>query len=141
MNNVEKTKVLVNRGMVVPINPAYLSKLPDQQEKSLLGQRTLFLAFNRFMFNLPDKHVYRLSDEYKKTFLQAQKDFPDEICCDLSLMYDAIQYQIAVRDDRQGDPAIVEEIAISWRENCNIAKEFDEITSDYLIDLAKKWLN
>lgn len=77
----------------------------------------------------------------KSAYAQAQIDFPNEVCCDLSLLGDALQYQIAVRDDKQGDPAIAEQIAISFHKNAQLAKNYDEITSEYLIDLCKQWLD
>ncbi|WP_427501390.1 hypothetical protein ACQE3E_06725 [Methylomonas sp. MED-D] len=141
MNHIEKTKYLLSVGKVAIMNPAYLSVMPTQHEKSMLGQRTGFLAFHRFIYNLKDQDIYKLWDAYKNAFVQASKDFPDEICCDLSLMRDALQFQIAIRDDKQADPAIAEEIAISFHQNAKIAKEFEEITSEYLIGIVKEWLS
>jgi len=141
MNHIEKTKKLIIDGKVAIFNPVYLALMPEQHEKSMLGQRTTFLAFHRFLFNLPDMHIYKLWEGYKKSHLEAVKQYPDDVFCDLSLMCDALQYQIATRDDKQGDAMIAEQIAISFHQNAKLARDFDNITSDHLIELANNWLN
>lgn len=140
MNHIEKTKMLLSHGKVAILNPVYLNPMPEQHEKSMLGQRILFLAFHRFIYNLNDQDIYKLWAAYKKAYAKATKDFPDDICCDLSLLRDALQFQVAIRDDKQADPAIAEEIAISFHENAKLAMDFEVITSDYLIGILKDWI-
>ena len=140
MNHIEKTKFLIDNGMMSVINPAYLKDLTEQQERSMLGQRTIFLAFNRFIYDLTDQQVYKLWGKYREEFRKASAEFPDDNFCDLMLIRDALQFQIAIRDDEQASPEIAEEIAMSWHSSANLAKQFDEITSDYLISTIKNWM-
>ena len=140
MNHIEKTKHLVSMGKVVICNPHYLTETAGQQERSLIGQRTAFLKFHRFMFDLQNSQIDSLWQGYKAANLQAQKDFLNEICCDLTLLCDAIQYQIALRGDNQADTMIAEEIAVSWHANVKLAEQFKEITSEHLISAAKEFL-
>lgn len=143
MNHIDKTIFLVKQGRVAICNPMYLSNqhLTEQQEKSMLGNRTVFLAFHRFMFDLQNSQIDKIWHAYKTENVKAQVNFPDEKCCDLLLLCDAIQYQIAIRHDNQADPAITEEIAISFHQNAKLANDFEEITSDYLINVIKKWIH
>lgn len=127
--------------MIAVVNPAYLKTLSDQQERSMLGQRTVFLQFHRFIFSLTDQQIYKIFDKYKEQFKKSSEEFPSDNFCDLALIKDAVQFQIAVRDDKQASPQVAEEIAMSWHANANLAKSFEEITSDHLLKILKVWLN
>ncbi len=141
MNHIEKTKFLVEKGMHSFINPAYLNTLSEQSERSMLGQRTVFLKFHRYMYSLTDQQIYKIWNEYKEHFRNVSKGCPGDNFIDLSLLRDAIQFQISIRDDKQASPEISEEIAMSFSENVRLAKYFEEITSDHLIEICDGFLN
>jgi hypothetical protein len=137
---IASTKEMISMGLRVSINPCYLdrSKMTDQQNRSLLGQRTLFLDFQRFMYSMSNEQLDMLKNGYQKEFLAQSQECPNDNFIDMSLMIDSIQLQIALRDDKQADPYIRQQIAISFRHNARIAKDFAEITSEHLINLANK---
>lgn len=139
---IETAKALVNKGKSSICNPFYLNvDLESQQGKSILGQRTTFLLFHKFMFELTDTQLAQLNNGYKRYFSKNRIGSLDSVFCDLSLLKDAIDYQLCIRSADGFDVAsISEDVVQSWQSNLKLAGEFEEITSKHLLDLADQML-
>ena len=126
-------------GKAVLINPRYLTIGRDSQEfKSLLGQRTAFLEFHIYMFSRSDLEIQKLSDGWKHYLAVNGVNQHNSAYIDHNLIKDAIDYQIIIRNihDNQ-DKNLADEVAKSWQKNQGLAKDFDVITSEHLIQLIE----
>jgi len=142
MNAIETSKNLVKSGKSCICNPYYLNvDESSQQGKSLLGQRTAFLKFHQLMFNMTDIQLAQLSNGYKRFYAVNKLGPSTDIFTDVSLIKDAIDYQLCIRShDSFNVNQVSEEVVQSWQRNLKLAKEFNEITSDVLIDLVNQML-
>jgi len=142
MNAIETSKNLVKSGKSCICNPYYLNvDESSQQGKSLLGQRTAFLKFHQLMFNMTDIQLAQLSNGYKRFYAVNKLGSSTDIFTDVSLIKDAIDYQLCIRShDSFNVNQVSEEVVQSWQRNLKLAKEFNEITSDVLIDLVNQML-
>lgn len=111
--------------------PAYLTIRSGNQEKSMLGQRTRFLAFHRYVHNLTDSELKNAYQKVKNK-LVADRLFDDNsIFVDNSLIVDVLQHEICVREAYQ--PEILADIQKSYQKNVSLANDFPEINSKHLI--------
>ena len=142
MNAIETAKNLVKNGKSCICNPYYLNVDElSQQGKSLLGQRTAFLKFHQLMFNMTDIQLAQLSNGYKRFYASNKLGASTDIFTDVSLVKDAIDYQLCIRShDSFNINQVSEDVVQSWQSNLKLAKEFNEITSDVLIDLVNQML-
>lgn len=142
MNAIETAKNLVKSGKSCICNPYYLNvDESSQQGKSLLGQRTAFLKFHQLMFNMSDIQLAQLNNGYKRFYASNKLGASTDIFTDVSLVKDAIDYQLCIRShDSFNVNQVSEEVVQSWQSNLKLAKEFNEITSDVLIDLVNQML-
>lgn len=126
-------------GKSVLINPRYLTISRDSQEfKSLLGQRTAFLEFHIYMFSRSDLEINKLANGWKRYLAVNGINQRDSMYIDHSLIKDAIDYQFVIRNSKGNqDPLIADEVAKSWQKNQIMANDFDEITSEHLIQLIE----
>ena len=126
-------------GKAVLINPRYLTLDRDSQEfKSLLGQRTAFLEFHIYMFSCTDLEIHKLANGWKHYLAVNGMNQRDSIYIDHSLVKDAIDYQLIIRNMRGNqDQNLADEVAKSWQKNQCQAHDFDEINSAHLIQLIE----
>lgn len=142
MNTMDKI-AFVNQSMLdgkaVLINPHYLTLDRDSQKfKSLIGQRTAFLEFHIYMFSRTDLEIHKLANGWKHYLAVNGINQRDVVYTDHSLIKDAIDYQLVIRNNKGNqDPLIADEVAKSWQKNQELAKDFDEITSEHLIQLIE----
>lgn len=139
---IDTAKKLFTKGLVGICNPMYLTIDSDSQQfRSLAGQRTAFLQFHQFMFSLSDVEISQLNNGYKRFFADNKIGEMDSVFNDVALMKDAIDYQLCIRSADAFDIVnIGEDVAASWQVNLKISQDFEEVTSEHLIDLAKKML-
>lgn len=139
---IDTAKKLFTKGLAGICNPMYLTIDADSQQfKSLAGQRTTFLAFHKFMFSLSDIEIAQLNNGYKRFFADNRISDMDSVFNDVALIKDAIDYQLCIRSADAFDIVNVgEDVAASWQVNIGIARDFEEVTSEHLIDLAKQML-
>lgn len=137
---IDTAKKLFAKGLAGICNPIYLT-VDGQQFKSLAGQRTTFLAFHKFMFSLSDIEIAQLNNGYKRFYADNRIGEMDSVFNDVALIKDAIDYQLCIRSADAFDIVnIGEDVAASWQVNVGISKDFEEVTSEHLIDLAKQML-
>lgn len=142
MNTMDKI-AFVNQSMMdgkaVLINPRYLTVDRNSQEfKSLFGQRTAFLEFHIYMFSRSDLEIHKLANGWKHYLAVNGINQRDCVYTDHSLIKDAIDYQLVIRNNKGNqDPLIADEVAKSWQKNQELAKDFEEITSEHLIQLLE----
>lgn len=106
-----------------------------QVELSLRGQRTAFIEFHRFMFAMTDIEIQQLKKAYKKFYAQNRSD--EYVYTDVSLLNDAIDYQICIRSADGFDIKDVSlDVLQSWNHNRALAEDYPEITSEHMINLA-----
>jgi hypothetical protein len=159
MKHIQKTIKMMKDGLTVITNPIYLkSESADkssedikkmrqgdgqltpagQQELSLRGCRTALIEFHRYMYNLSDSDIRRLWNAKKQYWIDHKLAEDENTYCDVNLMIDAIQYQVCIRDEKQFDQMIADQIARSFLHNIKLAANYPEITSQHMINLVKK---
>lgn len=163
MDHIEETKRMMLAGLAVVANPNYLDisfadksvgeiksmqrdgndQLPiaAQQELSLRGDRLALIEFHRFLFYLADVDLKRLWNAKKHFWAEKRLGDNDSSYCDVNLLQDAVQYQLCLRDDKQFDQMIADQIARSFKFNLKLASDFPEITSQHMINFARNLLN
>jgi len=110
-----------------------------QLELSLRGQRTRFIEFHRVMFSMSDIELQLLNKAYKRYYADNRLGQDDSIYTDVSLLKDAIDYQLCVRSADGFDAQhVAEEVAINFHENVKLIKDSDEVTSEHLIRLIQE---
>ncbi|WP_018125159.1 hypothetical protein [Desulfovibrio oxyclinae] len=136
-------QVVAKNGPYTIVNPYYLEENQDSQRyKSLSAQRTSFLEFHRYMFSLSDERVQRLHHNFKDFCLEQRLCESDHVYLDVQLLQDAIAYQLALRSPDMFDVfAVTKDISQSWRSNIKTAIDFDDVTSERLIELADEILS
>jgi len=162
MNHIKETKRMMKDGLTVITNPQYLTsdlsgKSVDeikamrqkdgqlthaaQKEMSLRGDRAALIEFHRFMYSLSDADIKRLWSAKKQLWFDKKLGEDENSYCDVNLLEDATQYQLCIRDEKEFDQMIADQIARSFRQNIKLAADFPEITSAHMIHLAKSLLN
>ena len=139
MDKIAFVNQTILAGKSVLINPRYLTIGRDSQEfKSLLGQRIVFLEFHIYMFSRSDLEIHKLANGWKHYLAVSGINQRDSMYIDHSLIKDAIDYQFVIRNSKGNqDPLIADEVAKSWQKNQIMANDFDEITSEHLIQLIE----
>lgn len=159
MSVIEKAKNL-NGHIDGLINPAYLiSKYTDktideikmdridkteqlppdaQQELSIRGTRTAFLEFHRFMYSLTDAEIKNLKIALKRYYTDNNMGEDTNTYNDFNIIEDVTDWQLCLREN---NIPVCAEIAQSYRTNQKIAENFTEVTSQVLIDFAKRLMS
>jgi hypothetical protein len=162
MKAIERMKTMQNDGWVVITNIANLeSKFagvatgeikktrPDktkqfpqdvQHELSLRGDKTAFVEFHRYMFALIDGEILKLAAAMKQFVYKERLSEDEYTYSDQRILEDAIHYHLCVRFDRDFSVQIADQIARHFRQECKIAQDYQEVTSELLITFAKNLL-
>lgn len=119
------------------INPFYLNEDKNSQRyRSLRGQRTVFIEFHEFMFNMSDIELQQLIKKHKKWVTENYSE--TERYVDSAIVRASIDYQIALRESEAIEIELLEEIAKDFRYEQQLSKDFPEIDSAHLINFIKK---
>ncbi len=108
-----------------------------QQELSIRGTRTAFLEFHRFMYSLSDADMIGLKAALKKFYTENKLGEDTNTYTDFNILEDVTDFQLCLREN---NIPVCTEIAQSYRRNQKLTEDFPEITSQHLIDFAKKLL-
>lgn len=114
---------------------AYLKQLDEQREKSMLGQRTRFLALHRYVDNLTDEELKIALNKVKNQYVQESKECPSDIFIDTAILEDTLHHEIMIREGY--DLSQIEDVVKSYKRNVKLINKCEEITSEHLINRIK----
>ena len=127
---------LAARGTGVICNSMYIFDVNKQRHRSMLGQRTAFIAFHERMFSMQDTELQQLQKAFKKYW--SVNNFSDDVYVyiDVQLLKNAIDYQLAIRTlDAFDVVQVSEEIAFDFFEYARLAESYKEVDSARLLEL------
>lgn len=121
-------------------NPMWLNpeNISEQQEKSMCGQRTRFLKLHRYIDSLNDNELKITLKGVNEKFVDENRMFPNDIFTDTSILTDVLHHEIMIRDGY--DVTQIEDVKKSYHYNVRIAEQFEEVTSDHMINEINKRL-
>jgi hypothetical protein len=105
--------------------------ISDQQNQSMLGQRTRFLALHRYIDNLSCNELKSALEKVKAKFIRELEQYPNDSFIDTKILEDVIHHEIMIRDDY--DVSQIENILKSYLCNVHLAEQFLDVTSDHMI--------
>jgi len=162
MNTIERTKKMMMDGWAVITNPANLEsqftgmtteeikagrkdktqQFPPavQRELSLRGNRTAFIEFHRFMYSLSDDEILKLAAAMKQFVYEERLAEDKYTYSDQRILEDAIHYHFCIRFEKNFSAQIAEQIAEHFAQECKIAQDYQEVTSEHLIKFTKNLL-
>jgi len=114
---------------------AYLKQLDKQREKSMLGQRTRFLALHRYVDNLTDEELKLALNKVKNQYVQESKECPTDRFIDTAILEDTLHHEMMIRDGY--DLSQIADVVKSYRSNVRLINKCEEITSEHLINRIK----
>jgi hypothetical protein len=115
------------------LNPENLS---EQQERSMLGQRTRFLKLHRYIDSLSDAELKTALDKVKAKFVSELKACPYDRFTDTAILEDVIHHEISLREGYSVEQLV--DIRNSYLDNVEIAEQFPEVTSEHMIAELQK---
>lgn len=138
---INKTNIMMSSGYNVMIDPKYLD---DQgHRRNILNHDRVvhFLDFQKYIFSMSDSDISRLMHAMKQFVIDEKLSEDSDSYCDQLILKDVIDYQVCLRSKKNYDPSVLSEIAHSYKSNIELARKFDEITSEFMIEFVKNLLN
>lgn len=116
-------------------NVRYLGKMSDQQEKSMMGQRTRFLALHRHVDQLNDSDLKERLKIVNKLQAEYNVSNPEDTFTDINILTDVLHHEISLRDGYSVEQ--LNDIRKSYLHNVRTAEDFQDVTSEHMISIIE----
>ena len=136
--NERKKRLIKEMPEALLCHPTWLNpeNLSEQQEKSMLGQRTRFLKLHRYIDGLSDEELKTALDKVKAKFVRESKLCPNDRFTDTAILEDTLHHEISLREGYSVEQLV--DIRNSYLDNVEIAEQFPEVTSEHMIAELQK---